>query len=154
MSQILPYLQANKLALHSFVGTGRKAWVFWDRARKPFVTHSLSTDQSNIPPLFSELPFPQSDVVSLRHHHQGKHWHELQEKGPDIREPWSGTAGEPTGRPLQGERHYLYYSGIQICSRGRPFLPFKLTYLDKHPKNIVWRELADKAFVQKVRPAE
>lgn len=85
MSQILSYLQVNKLASPSFIDSCRKTWVFRAGARKQFITHSYNPDQSDTLSLFSEPPVSRSNTTRVRRY-PCTHRHELQED-TDIRKP-------------------------------------------------------------------
>lgn len=140
MSQLLPYLRANSLTCHTFIDTGRNTWVFWVRARKQFITHSYSTDQSNISPLFSEPLFPQNNTRRIRCC-LCTHWHKYRRKTLTSESPDLTQVLRANPRDLVSRERGVTFIILEFKSApGRSALPFKSTCLHKHSKKIVWRE--------------
>lgn len=140
MSQLLPYLQANQLACHSFTDTGRKTWVFWVRARKQFITHSYSTDQSNISPLFSWAPVP------TEQHGEDEalpcmHWHKYRRRTLILGSPDLKAVLLANPRDLLSRESNITFITLEFKSASSLS---SLLNIDKHPEKIVWKEYTDK----------
>lgn len=141
-SEILPYLQTNKLAA-GFMSAGRRRY-FWVRDKGQFVTHNSCSQGINLPPLpSSQPPTPWPRTESRWHLHT--QWVALQERNPKKLNPPSWAVRRPalsSGENaistfpgwslykyfpkdnLKQREWYLCLQGVQECERPRQnYLP-------------------------------